>query len=153
MLTQDQRSLLINTFHSLTMLNFSSVLEHVSQSEFFVMAAVDKLSSYSDNDTGKVSGIAKLLRVSSPAVSRTLTSLEHKGYAIRFLDVQNRRNTYVKLTDEGSEVLHTEYENVNRIFGEVVENMGEEKIDQLVTLADELMNSFAYALAKTRSKA
>ncbi len=153
MITPDQRSMIINTFHSLTMLNFSPVLECVSQSEFFVLMAVDKLSSYSEKNTGKVSSIAEILHVSSPAISRTLTSLENKGYAVRCVDVQNRRNTGVKLTKEGMAVLHKECENVNGVFGEVAESMGAEKIRLLITLADEMMNSFSVALANRKSNA
>ena len=151
MLTADQRSSIINTFHAFSMLNFSSVLENISQSEFFVMAAVEKLSSYGDNNLGKVSSIAKNLHVSSPAISRTLTSLENKGYVVRCIDINNRRNTGVMLTEEGHDVLAKEYEKVNDVFGEVIDSMGEEKIDLLISLTKEMMDSFSNALTRIRS--
>ena len=153
MLTLDQKVTIINTFHSLTMLNFSPVLDKVSQSEFFVMAAVEKLSEYSNKNIGRVSSIAESLHVSSPAISRTITSLENKGYAERCVDIQNRRNTGVKLTDEGRKVYIKECENVYQVFSEVTDSMGEEKITQLITLAAELRMSFENALVKSKSKA
>ncbi len=153
MLTLDQKVTIINTFHSLTLLNFSPVLDSVSQSEFFVMIAVEKMSEYNKKNTGRVSSIAESLHVSSPAISRTITSLENKGYAERCVDIQNRRNTGVKLTEEGRKVYLQECENVCRVFNEVTESMGEEKITQLITLADELRISFEDALSKSKNKA
>jgi len=146
MLSSDQKAAIINTFHSLSMLNFAPVLDHVSQSEFLVMTVVEKLSTYGDNDAGRVSSIAQMLHVSSPAISRTLTSLEHKGYAARMVGVDNRRNTGVRLTDEGKRVFMNECENVNRVFEQVAASMGEEKITQLVSLANEMTYSFSKAL-------
>ena len=115
------------------------------------MAAVEKLSSYGDNNLGKVSSIAKNLHVSSPAISRTLTSLENKGYVVRCIDINNRRNTGVMLTEEGHDVLAKEYEKVNDVFGEVIDSMGEEKIDMLISLTKEMMDSFSNALTRIRS--
>ena len=100
-----------------------------------------------------ISSIAESLHVSSPAISRTITSLENKGYAERCVDIQNRRNTGVKLTEEGRKVYLQECENVCRVFNEVTESMGEEKITQLITLADELRISFEDALSKSKNKA
>ena len=50
-----------------------------------------------------VSQLAKELKVSSPAVSRMLGILENKGPIGRDVDKDNRRNTYVYLTQQGEE--------------------------------------------------
>lgn len=146
MLTSDQRFNFINTVHSLTMLNFSPVLSQVSQSEFFVMTAIDKLAKLNDRKIGKVSSIAESLHVSSPAISRTITTLENRGYVVRYIDNLNRRNTDVRLTELGHKVYLEECDALYAVISEVFDSMGEEKLSELAKLANELVETFEHAV-------
>ena len=65
------------------------------------MGAILKLEKLHNSSNYGISNIADSLHVSSPAISRTITALENKGYAVRYIDKLNRRNTNVKLTDLG----------------------------------------------------
>ena len=93
MLEYDERLDFLTTFHSLAHLNFSPVLSQTSQGEFFVLAAIRKLEKLETKKNNGISGIADSLHVSSPAISRTITSLENKGLVQRNIDRLNRRNT------------------------------------------------------------
>ena len=115
MLTCDQRSRVINTLHSLSMLNFSSVLTHTSQSEFFVMSAIENIERMNCKNYSGIANIAESLHVSSPAISRTITSLENRGYAERYIDKENRRSTGVRLTESGKKIYEQERTSINEM--------------------------------------
>lgn len=121
------------------MLNFSGLLSRTSQSEFLVMGAVLKLEQLHNSSNYGISNIADSLYVSSPAISRTITSLENKGYVARYTDRLNRRNTNVKLTELGAEVFDAERARLSEFMNSVVERMGEEKLSQLLNLSNELL--------------
>ena len=121
------------------MLNFSGLLSRTSQSEFLVMGAVLKLEQLHNSSNYGISNIADSLHVSSPAISRTITSLENKGYVARYTDRLNRSNTNVKLTELGAEVFDAERARLSEFMNSVVERMGEEKLSQLLNLSNELL--------------
>lgn len=139
MVTSDKRLEFLTTIHSLSMLNFSGLLSRTSQSEFLVMGAVLKLEQLHNSSNYGISNIADSLHVSSPAISRTITSLENKGYVARYTDRLNRRNTNVKLTELGAEVFDAERARLSEFMNSVVERMGEEKLSQLLNLSNELL--------------
>ena len=141
MLTSDQQSRIIYTLHSLSMLNFSSVLKHTSQSEFFVMSAIKKHENINSKPYSGVANIAESLHVSSPAISRTITSLENRGYAERFIDKRNRRSTSVRLTESGKTIYDQECKSINAFVERVTQRMGEDKINNLISLSDELLEN------------
>lgn len=49
----------------------------------------------------QMSVLARELEVSLPAVSKTIQSLEERGYALREADPSSRRNTLVRPTEKG----------------------------------------------------
>ena len=56
--------------------------------------------------TGQIlTELAEGLHVSMQSISRTLKSLENKGYIVREVDSDNRRNTLIKLSKKGNELV------------------------------------------------
>lgn len=104
-----------------------------------VMGAILKLQKLHNSSNYGVSNIADSLHVSSPAISRTITSLENKGYVVRYIDKLNRRNTIVRLTELGVEVFESECRKISEFMNSVVERMGEEKLNELLNLSNELL--------------
>ena len=137
--TDDKRLEFLNIIHFLAQFNFSAVLSCTSQAEFLVMSAVKNSENLRDSEVYGISQIAESLHVSSPAVSRTITALENKGYVERYVDKFRRRSTLVRLTPLGEEVLSGERESLLRMVGHVAERMGEEKIEQFLSLSNELL--------------
>ena len=58
-----------------------------------------------ENKSVNVSELAEGLHVSMQSISRTLKSLENKGYIVREVDSDNRRNTLIKLSKKGNELV------------------------------------------------
>ena len=141
MIAYDKRLDFLTTIHSLAQLNFSVVLSQISQGEFLVMSAINKLERLHSSSNYGVSNIADSLHVSSPAISRTITALENKGYVEREIDKLNRRNTLVRLTESGTEVFENECDRIYQFMNNVVDRMGEDKLNELFLLSNELLEN------------
>ena len=141
MVAYDKRLDFLTTIHSLAQLNFSVVLSQISQGEFLVMSAINKLERLHSSSNYGISNIADSLHVSSPAISRTITALENKGYVERKIDKLNRRNTLVRLTESGTEVFQNECDRIYQFMNNVVNRMGEDKLNELFLLSNELLEN------------
>lgn len=79
----------------------------------------------------KVSWLVKKSHVPAPAVSRTLRTLEQKGFIERTVDKEDRRNTFVSLTEVGFSI-NREIDNIMEGFADAVfGNMGEETMQKM----------------------
>lgn len=124
----------MQTAHRFGKLRHSFSFSQVSSSEFMMLEKIGK-SMDQDRDSGiYVSELAKHLRVSSPAVSRMLRSLEQKNLIMREVDRDDRRNTYVYLTEQGCKIRNKTKAEVKDFTGRVFKRMGEEDIKVLLTL-------------------
>lgn len=126
-------------------LKFSDMFPNISRAEFFTMSMImDK------GEEGKVtiSELAAKAHVLPPAMSRTLRGLENKGYVERNVNKDDRRNTYVELTEAGKEItLRTR--STMRDFGHAVMNqVDEEEIKRLISYLNDI-----YVIAEKEIKA
>ncbi len=80
--------------------------------------------------------LAKALHISSPAVSKMIRALEERGYAGRDVDKEDRRNTYVYVTDKGKEAGKKSKEKMDKIMRRVVIRMGEKNMKEFITLCN-----------------
>ena len=77
-----------------------------------------------DGETAiSISALAKKLRVTTPAVSRTMRSLEKKDLIYRETDSKDRRNTFVRLTDTGKKILKQSELEMNDLVEAALLNM------------------------------
>lgn len=109
----------------------------ISHSEFCLLHIIVEDSSDS-SDGMTVSAIAAALDVTPPAVSRSLKSLESRGLVTRETNLINRRNTMVRLTEKGRELLEDSRRQMDTVMERVNEKMGEERKNQLCELLSEM---------------
>lgn len=109
----------------------------ISHSEFCLLHIIVEDSSDS-SDGMTVSAIAAALDVTPPAVSRSLKSLESRGLVTRETNLINRRNTMVRLTEKGRELLEDSRRQMDTVMDLVNEKMGEERKNQLCELLSEM---------------
>ena len=96
-----------------------------------------------------VSEIAAEFDVTPPAVSRSLKFMESRGLILRETDTVNRRNTIVRLTVKGSDILERARSEIDSITEMVNMEMGAERIDQLYRLIAEMTEIYEkYAKVK-----
>lgn len=120
--------------------------------EVVILDTIQKISDSSDNGV-KVTQIAKALGISVPAVSKSVNSLERKGFISRIENNSDRRVTYIKMTEKGYEHLRQGCDITERIKERVEKDIGHERfteffktlheipdiiLDELNTIADEL---------------
>ena len=108
----------------------------ISHSEFCLLNIIMDSSDHTDGMT--VSAIAAELDVTPPAVSRSLKSLESRGLVTRETNLINRRNTMVRLTESGRELLEYSRKQMDVMMERVHEKMGEERKNQLCDLLAEM---------------
>lgn len=81
-------------------LNFSRMLPDISHGDFCVLSRVNG-GCCGEGNALRVSDIVKKMQIPAPAVSRSLRNLERHDWIVRTVDVKDRRNTYVQITEAG----------------------------------------------------
>ncbi len=137
--TNEIQEQILKTANRFAKMKFGNIFPKVSKREFEMLAAVQE---YMDKNAGKqgihVSGLAMRLKVSSPAVSRMVGMLEEKGYIGRDIDKEDRRNTYIYLTDKGRAVKVSAEEAMRRLTERVMLRMGDRDMQELIMLWNRL---------------
>jgi len=136
-LEKELQKKLITSVHRFKKEKTELILFNLSQSEFFMLQII-KHSKKNEKPGIFVSELAKKLRVSAPAVSRMLGSLEERQFISRQIDLEDRRNTLVIITSQGEKVLKESEATMDDFTGRVISHMGYEKVAELL----ELFNSF-----------
>ncbi len=127
----DKNMEFMETFQLFHRLNYSVLFPGLTNGEVFTLKTIAYCSDRSERgDAGvKVSEVAKTMRCMPSAVSRTLKTLEEKSLIQRFLNTEDRRNIYVKLTDQGEEKLQ-ELDQIMKVFiDKVLGKMDQEELD------------------------
>ena len=78
------------------------------------------------------------LRISKPAVSYILNTLEKKNYIVREIDAKDRRKISISATPEGEEAASRSMEKCDQAWEELLREFGEDNMRQLVELLTSL---------------
>lgn len=127
----EQHKKLFETFGLFRKLSFASILPDLSHGEYMTLLVVGGCDKNGRHKGIKVSTLAKKLNVSSPAVSRTIKGLEDRNFLVRTVDREDRRHTYVELTDEGRRVLGEAEKLFSEFSSSVLEKMGTKDMERL----------------------
>jgi MarR family transcriptional regulator for hemolysin len=92
------------------------------------------------------------LDISKPAVSRTLNSLEKKGYVTRRPDPDDKRAQWVQLTDKALEVGPAIEQIYNHIYAMAMQGISQEEFDYFVKLFGRISENFAHEQAKSEEE-
>lgn len=118
----------------------------ISHSEFCLIKII---KSHEESGGVIVSDIVSELRVTPPAVSRSLKSLERRGYLKRETNALNHRNTTVRLTEKGTEAFNSACGIFNDIMGMICEKIGKEKAElfcEIMKEVTEIMSDYVEKL-------
>ena len=67
-------------------------------------------------------------------MNRTLNSLEEKGLIFRKRSEKDKRQVFVSMNMENAEVYERQHKNILRVVDEIVEKVGKEKADEIISL-------------------
>ena len=86
--------------------------------------------------------LVEQLDVSKPAVSRTLNSLETKGYVTRQRDPDDKRAHRIRLTDKALEIGPAVEQVYNHVYTLAMQGISQEEFDYFVSLFARMSKNF-----------
>jgi len=107
----------------------------ISRSEFFMLKAIRRNSTPQGLS---MSNLSELLKISKPAVSQMVNSLEEKGYVERILPKSDRRLVLVRLTEAGQQGLDQEMQAFTARLSQTFAELGEKDTEELLRLLTRL---------------
>ena len=130
-------------------MDWSKITTGVTQPEYLILTALHVHHQEAPESQGVyVSYLAEELSVSVSMISKLLKTLEEKGWILRTVDKNSRRNTFVTLTDLGEKVYQTASRQMIVFHQSVVDSLGQEKFSQLLSSAATLFRAYEDALWK-----
>ncbi len=88
----------------------------------------------------KVLELSKELRVSSPFVTQQVNAMEASGLIVRIRDTEDRRNVFIRLTDEGVQSAETVKKHFYELFVGLAHHLGEEDSHRLARLMNRALD-------------
>ena len=125
--------------HKYRFLKIEGIFNGVSRSEFLALMLIDKTNG-DKQDISKciqAGDIWKGLNCTPAAISKMLKNLEGKGWIVREVNKDNRRNTNIILTEKGHDVINDARKRINEFTKRISNRLGEDKLDQLISILEE----------------
>ena len=125
--------------HKYRFLKIEGIFNGVSRSEFLALMLIDKTNG-DKQDISKciqAGDICKGLNCTPAAISKMLKNLEGKGWIVREVNKDNRRNTNIILTEKGHDVINDARKRINEFTKRISNRLGEDKLDQLISILEE----------------
>ncbi len=121
----------------------------VTPNEFHVMCLI-RIRNIKTNshDAVRISDVARKMHMSKSALSQVLSSMEKKGYITRQVDVQDRRAVCIGLTELGKKRLYHCRILFQKHMQKVMNEMGEDKVNMLLSLFGEFTDALEQNLAQ-----
>ncbi len=140
---------IFHAFSMLPRLNLNSLYHDLTQGEYLLMFNIFLACRETPDSPGIfVSELARCQMVSPSAVSRMLQSLERRQLIKRHVNPDDRRNTYVNLTEQGCALLAEEKRRSDQVTKYLVAAMGEDKLLHFSDLLNELLQTLIVGIAK-----
>lgn len=112
----------------------------LTRGEFAALEMLRQQSLLHPQERGVYASVlAGHIHVSAPALSRMLKGLQSKSYIERIVDPEDRRNTYIRLTDAGSGALERAKEHLHLLLDRVLDRMGEENLRVMLGQCERLL--------------
>jgi len=91
-----------------------------------------------ENGQITISELAARAKMLPPAISRTLKGLEERGYVERNVNKNDRRNTYVELTEAGRQLTEEARQTMSDFGKSVMSQVDEADMKRLISYLDNI---------------
>lgn len=146
MIEKDLSQGMFQFFYNMARLTNWDILPMMSKSEYVLLKKVSKCQK--ENHRLTLSQIAHELKLSSPAISRTLKNVEAKHWIVREIDEVDRRNSFIELTDLGRQEFSKANEIIHNVMDKSLKKIEEEKIRDFFESGDEIFQAIRETLAE-----
>lgn len=138
----------VRTLDSLRPQRWNGLLKGVSHHEFgFLMMILRFQQQHPEVKGIYVNELAKNMRITKSAVSKMLGNLERRELVERAVDPDNRRNTFVFLTEQGAELCEMQHERLRQFLQQVAAELGEQRYREILDGIQELSDAMAAVMA------
>lgn len=94
-----------------------------------------------------VSELSGVLNVSPSFITQTVNKLVKQGMVNRSADPKDRRAVRLRVTEAGKDLVQDIFNEILASYGGLVEHLGQEKSDELITLLNNVYEYFDLATA------
>lgn len=143
---------LFRIVYSFKKLNISAMLPDVTLMEIRILDMIVRCRDSREGTDVKVSDLVNHMKVTAPAVSRSLRKMEEKGYLLRSVDKNDRRNTHLELTERGEAVLKESGAIMHEFAEAILAGMSEEHMSRLIADLKALQSIAADEIEKRKYK-
>lgn len=121
----------------------NNLFPQMNQSESGVFLAMLQIASEQpDTELFSLGELNSYLDYTRPNLSQTINKLEDKNYVERITLKDDRRVTYIRLTDEGKKMLSDKYDSISDRMNKIKIEFGEENIDKLIDLLTRFIDAY-----------
>ncbi len=125
----------------------NDLFPHMNQSESGVfLAMLQIIAEKPETELFSLGEINSYLDYTRPNLSQTINKLEDKNYVERVTLKDDRRVTYIRLTEDGKKTLQSKYDSIAERMREIEATFGEGDTNKFV----ELLTRFIDAYEKTK---
>ena len=126
---------LFRSMNQFRKLKFSEMFPEVCKTDYFVLCTImDK----GENGQITISELAARAKMLPPAISRTLKEYEVCGYVERNVNKNDRRNTYVELTEAGRQLTEEARQTMSDFGKSVMSQVDEADMKRLISYLDNI---------------
>lgn len=107
--------------------------EKVNELSVNELTAINAIIEYNQaNHSGiKMTQLSDIMHASKSAMSQLISRLEKKGIVKRYLNKQDRRVIYVKMTDSGNALFESQRNRILLFFEDFLSRMGNQDVETL----------------------
>lgn len=121
----------------------NNLFPQMNQSESGVFLAMLQIASEQpDTELFSLGELNSYLDYTRPNLSQTINKLEDKNYVERITLKDDRRVTYIRLTEEGKKMLSDKYDSISERMNKIKIEFGEENIDKLIDLLTRFIDAY-----------
>ena len=84
------------------------------------------------------SGLAKALNITTARIARALNTLENKGYITRINDDNDKRKTYIELTDIGQKQLEKEKKCRDKFLENIIKGLSDDELESFINIIEKM---------------
>lgn len=150
MIENDLAQKMFQLFYNMARVANWDLLPMMSKSEYVLLRKINNCQMQNHRLT--LSQIAQELKLSSPAISRTVKNVEAKQWIVREIDEDDRRNSFIELTALGSEEITKANAIIYNLMNESLNKVGEEEVLAFFETGDKIYQAIGETLAETVNK-
>ncbi len=147
-LSEDEYTGFLMNLRKICSLDLSELVIDMTPGELALVyhAAIHRKQTNGQNMT--VAEAAEVLRVSVPAISRTLKNLERKGYVSRVTDESDRRSVRISITDTGNDVLIKNLRRSTQVMDDILARFTDEELHSMIALHSKFVKAVSDTISE-----